>query len=247
MKKILGRKSYGSIGHMYGSKLGRGDHCINEGMMRIATVRPRDKHDLVIVNEKLDGSNVGIAKVNGNVYPLTRSGHLASTSPYLQHYLFAQWVDRNPDRWIFMLDEGERICGEWLVQAHGTRYNMPHEPFVAFDIMTEGKRLGHWKFMDRCLEYGVTTPRLLHIGTSIRIEDIESSLERGKSTHGAIDAIEGAVWRIERKGEVDFLCKYVRPDHQTGRYLPGINPDMHEPLWNRFAGADWLVDFIAEV
>ena len=42
------------------------------------------------------------------------------------------------------------------------------------------------------------------------------------SGHGAIDGVEGAVWRVERKGVVDFLGKYVRPDKVDGKYLESV-------------------------
>ena len=48
--------------------------------------------------------------------------------------------------------------------------------------------------------------------------------------HGALDPVEGAVWRIERKGMVDFLVKYVRTDKVDGSYLPEISGK--EPIWN---------------
>lgn len=38
---------------------------------------------------------------------------------------------------------------------------------------------------------------------------------------GATGRPEGVVYRVERKGKVDFLAKYVRPDYPTGQYLPG--------------------------
>jgi hypothetical protein len=43
------------------------------------------------------------------------------------------------------------------------------------------------------------------------------------SGHGAIDQVEGAVWRVERKGIVDFLVKYVRHDKEDGKYFPEKN------------------------
>lgn len=33
------------------------------------------------------------------------------------------------------------------------------------------------------------------------------------------DKIEGAVWRVERKGVVDFLAKYVRHGKVDGKYI----------------------------
>jgi len=48
--------------------------------------------------------------------------------------------------------------------------------------------------------------------------------------HGALDPVEGAVWRVERKGVIDFLVKYVRPDKIDGDFLPEISGK--EPVWN---------------
>lgn len=96
--KPLGRKAHGSIPHLIGSRRGPSDRGVNPGQQRIATEQTRDKHDTVIVQVKLDGSNVAIAKINGMIVPLTRSGYVADTSPYPQHHLFAAWVRRNPDR-----------------------------------------------------------------------------------------------------------------------------------------------------
>lgn len=67
--KPLGRRAYGSIGHLPCSRLGPSDSCVTEGQSNICTVKTRDKHDKIIVQEKLDGSNVAIAKVGGVIYP----------------------------------------------------------------------------------------------------------------------------------------------------------------------------------
>jgi hypothetical protein len=83
--KPTGNKNYGSIGHLSNSKLSDNDHIIHEGQEKIVTVKKRDKHDLIIVLEKYDGSNVGVAKIDNKIYALTRSGYEAKTSPYKQH------------------------------------------------------------------------------------------------------------------------------------------------------------------
>ena len=135
--KPIGKKAYGSIPHLPYSRLGTGDHHIEEGQALIATKKTRDKNDLIIVQEKLDGSNCSVAKVNGKILALGRSGYLAETSPYEQHKLFAKWVLLNEQRFITLLNENERVCGEWLAQAHGTIYKLIHEPFVVFDLITK--------------------------------------------------------------------------------------------------------------
>ena len=226
--KPLGQKAYGTIPHLSKSRIGEGDHHCEIGQEKIATEKPRDKFDLVIVQEKLDGSNCSIAKINGQIIALTRSGYVADTSPFEQHHYFSKWVEKEKSRFDKLLFEGERVVGEWLLQAHSTRYNLSHEPFVPFDIMQKHQRLNYHNFMLRILPFGFTIPHLIHIGQPIGVNWVLKHIE--KSGHGAIDKVEGAVWRVENKGKVDFLVKFVRPDKQDGIYLPEIS---NQPaVWN---------------
>lgn len=230
--KLLGGKSYGHIAHLPGSRMGSGDHKCHEGQAAIATVKTRDKHDRVYVQEKLDGSNVCVAKINGGIWPLTRAGYRAYTSPYKMHHEFDSWVFKNQKRFYDLLQEGERLCGEWLYQAHGTRYDLPHEPFVAFDLMRDQERMCFTDFLYR-VRYQFITPKHLNGDQPLSIAEAMARLgEFGH--HGAIDPVEGIVWRVERhkqigkdsserKWVVDFLVKYVRPDKKDGCYLPKEN------------------------
>lgn len=227
-KKPLGRRNYGSIAHLPGSRLGPGDHKCHKGQEKICNEKARDKHDLIIVQEKLDGSNVGVARVNGQILALNRAGYLASTSPYKQHQLFSSFVEANAQRFLDLLDDGERVVGEWLMQAHGTYYRLEHEPFVAFDIMREAKR-EPWSEVAKRTEGKFVTPFVAHVGGPISIPDaLERLGEFGH--HGALDPIEGAMWRVERKGVVDFLAKYVKPSKVDGVYLESVTG--LRPVWN---------------
>jgi len=228
--KPLDRQCYVSIVHLPCSRIGPGDHKITEGQARILTIKPRDRKDRIIVSEKLDGSNVGVANLGGKILALGRSGYLAQSSPYEHHQLFAAWVRENEDRFGFLKD-GERLCGEWLALAHGTRYELKHEPFVAFDIMRGEERAIFEEFSGRVGAAGICVPTVLFTGQgeSFAVEDAMKKLgEFG--FHGAIDAVEGAVWRVEREGEVDFLGKYVRGDKVGGVYLPELSGST--PIWN---------------
>jgi len=226
-KKPLGYKAYGSIPHLPGSRKGPGDHGISEGQARMCCKKAKDKHDEVIIQEKLDGSNVAIAKIDGQIVPLSRSGYRAETSPYEQHHFFAKWVFRNYDRFMW-LEEKQRLAGEWLAQAHSTRYDLSHEPFVAFDIMTRQLRLSYDNFLEKIKLGNFISPRLIHRGDPFSVEDCLKVLE--PSGHGAIGPVEGAVWRVESKGSVNFLAKFVRPEKKDGIYLSSISgkPD----VWN---------------
>lgn len=219
--KPLGSKAYGSIPHLPSSRLGPGDYHCHEGQAKIATEKTRDRHDIVIVQEKLDGSCVAVARINGEVKALTRAGYLAKDSPYEQHHKFADWVSVNADRFLRLLKDGERVVGEWLLQAHGTRYKLPHEPFVPFDILQDKTRLAYAFFESRVISASFTIPSLLHIGGAFPVAEACDKIK--VSGHGAIDPVEGAIWRVERQGKVDFLAKYVHHFKQDGCYLPEKN------------------------
>lgn len=227
--KPLGRRAYGSIPHLPGSRRGTGDHGLDDLQARLLTVKTRDAKDTVFVQEKLDGSNVAVAKINGETIALIRAGYAALQSNWLQHHHFAAWVADNRERFEALLSEGERCVGEWLMEAHGTRYNLLHEPFVIFDIMRGGiDRVTNPVLLARCGAQKFITPRMIHAGGVISISEVLTKLE--PSGHGALDPVEGAVWRIEREGKVDFLGKYVRPEKIDGAYLESVSGK--DPVYN---------------
>lgn len=225
--KPLNRKAYGSIGHLPNSRMGPGDHSVPEGQSLICTTKARDKHDRIIVQEKLDGSCVAAARVGDQILALGRAGHLAQSSPYIQHQWFAAWVRHNEYRFLSILEDGERLVGEWLAQAHGTRYQLNHEPFVAFDIMREADRVPFDEF--RLRAGGFVQPHLVHEGSPLTTESAMAQLGQ-YGRHWAVDPVEGVVYRVERCGKVDFLAKYVRPDKVDGRFLPEVSGA--DPVWN---------------
>jgi len=216
--KPLGRKNYGSIGHLPNSRLGPKDKHIHQGQAEIATLKTRDENDLVIVQEKLDGSNVGVCKVNGDIIPIVRAGYSALSSPYKMHHVFHDWVMGNEGRFIDILEEGERICGEWMYQAHGTIYKLNHDPFVAFDVFSaKNERLLYEDFL-ALVDHLHATPKLIHAGGALPVEKALTILG-DYGFHGAKEKCEGLVYRVERNGVVDFLCKYVRKGKRDGKYL----------------------------
>lgn len=238
LQKPLGHKAYGSIAHLPTSRLGKGDHSIHSGQARICCERTRDRHDLVIVTEKLDGCCTAVARIGDQIIALGRAGWPASTSPYEMHHLFDSWVRQRESLFRSLLNDGERLVGEWLAQAHGTRYDLPHEPWVVFDLMREHSRaimaevVGRINLTGCDLWHASLMPKPIGHTGAISIASVRQWLDRGNGHggHGAIDPVEGAVWRVERKGKVDFLAKWVRPDKVDGRYLPEVSGG--EAVWN---------------
>ena len=227
--KPLGKKAYGSISLLPNSRVTPADHHCHEGQARIATEKPRDRHDEVIVQEKLDGSNVAVALLNGEILALTRRGYLADTSPFEQHHHWGDWVKSYENRFRHILEEGQRVCGEWIMQAHGTRYELTHEPFVAFDIMKGNYRMPYDQFQVQAEGGNFIIPHLIHRGYPMTV-DVALDRLGTYGYHGAVDEVEGFVIRVQRRGEIDFLVKYLKPYKKDGVWLPEVSGK--DAVWN---------------
>lgn len=216
--KIIDR-NYGSIPHLSTSKLSQqADKRINTAQEAILTKKARDWKDFVIVTEKIDGSNVGVYKKNGLLFPVTRAGYHANTSNFKQHIMFDKFVVKNKGLFEW-LPENWRVCGEWCVMAHGTKMDISSEsPFVAFDIFNDkNKRVLFLDFITICAKYGISTVPILNVGQPVSIKNAIKLI--GFGNYGKPEKPEGAVWKVEREGRVDFLAKWVRHDKEDGKYM----------------------------
>lgn len=220
--KPLGGKAYGSIPHLPNSRMGPADHHCHEGQEVICTVKARDRHDRIIVTEKLDGACMAVAKIGGSIVPITRAGYHAEDGAYDHLRAFAPWVAANEERFQAALAEGQRIAGEWLYMAHGTLYDLKHEPFVVFDLIEGKRRLPYDDLLAAAGRSGFVTAHLIRDGGPISVADAMERLGPF-GRHGSTEIVEGAVWRVERRGEFDFIAKFVRPDKVDGKYLPNIS------------------------
>jgi len=228
--KPLGGRAYGSIAHLPESKLGIGDKRVNEGMARICWEKPRDKHDIVIVQEKVDGSCCAIAKVGGKILALTRAGYLAETSEFEQHHLFSAWVRDREHFFAMDMHEGERIVGEWIAQAHGTEYKNVKWPFIVFDLYRGPERVELVEYQERVMKHPHSAYCFSMGPEAFPKEDMLAVMSCGSWVGDGNGPIEGVVYRVYRKGKFDFAAKYVRGDYEPGKYLKGITG--HEDVWN---------------
>jgi hypothetical protein len=217
--QILKHKAYYKINHIPASRLGPSERCITDKQYEMLTRQPYLDNEIVIVQEKLDGSCVCAFRQNNEIYALGRTGALANSSLNESLRLWGSWVKANQRRFMAILQEGERICGEWLAMVHGTHYQLKHEPFVAFDIFdTKNKEINYNTFIKRIKISGFTSPFLIHYGGVCSLEQALNIL--GKGHHGTvIDKPEGLIWRLERNNKIAFKAKYIWPDKVDGCYL----------------------------
>lgn len=223
--KPIKRKNYGSIPYLnQTATIEKGGSYMPAGQEKILTEKTRDRHDLIVVTEKYDGSNIGIARKGDQIFALTRSGYEAHTSPYGQHHIFSQWVkDRKAD-FLELLADGERLVGEWLYQVHGTFYKIAdsENPVVFFGLIDNVNRKRTRAALIQRLEWTDYRPaRLLHDGPAITPGQLVQRLNEG-CNYFTGQPPEGMVYQCERKGFIDFMGKWVRPGFEPGKYCINI-------------------------
>jgi RNA ligase len=223
-------KLYPKISHLPGSRTGiRDRHCgLVPAKRLLEESLPGDR---VIVQEKLDGSNVIVSRINNKLVALGRNGKPCERSRNSNRLAFAVWLELNQHRFAW-LQHLERLACEWLPVAHGTRYVLPHEPIVVLDFFdATGTRATLQQLQIKISNSSLQIPHVLHSGTAISLEDALEKLGL-HGFHGALDESEGLVYRLERDNKLLMLAKYVRVGKIDGFYLSdhtGL-----EDVWNSF-------------
>src|SRR5438046_483722 len=120
----------------------------------------------LIVEEKLDGTNVGIHFTSAGRMVLQCRGHEITTGMHAQYDLFKQWTMGKRPVLEAMLEDRLLLFGEWLYARHSVHYRrLPHY-FFEFDLYDKRRQV----FLDLAsrLELlegtGVGTVPVLHRG-----------------------------------------------------------------------------------
>lgn len=216
-ERPLGTKAFPRIPHLPGSRTGTSDRTAPPELARRCTEQAKRK-DTIVVEEKLDGSCVAVARLADTIVALGREGFRAVESENPGRQMFARWVVANAQRFTHVLQPGEWLVGEWLALAHSTRYRLTHEPFVVFDLFSVTGALAT-SLLDARLGDEFARPARLHTGDAISTHAVDELLGP-RGGHGALDAVEGAVWRVERDGLVLHRAKFVRAGKIDGAFLP---------------------------
>lgn len=229
---------YPKIPHLPGSRTGPSDRHVGPERTRALTERARDGAHIV-VEEKLDGTCVVVTRTGDDVIAFGRDGRRACESRNLGRRLFAWWVTEHRERFLSLLHDGEQACGEWLALTHGTIYELPHEPFVLFDLVRAGVSLSREELRKPGLDAGFTLPCTLHEGAALPTSEALSLL--GPRGHHGADMAEGVVYREEhsRDGVCRFVAKLVRQEKVDGAHLADHTGRPH--VFNRWPGGEaWL-------
>jgi len=202
-------KSFATVQHLLGSKMiDAEDKLLGSEQIKWLTQRRRVSADMVIVTEKVDGMNAAVLRRGNLLHPLIKKGYDCRANPLPWINAFANFVEENDARFLSVLEDGERICGEWMVKTHTLSYKLPHEPFIAFDIIKDSERMPYLSFRERVASGNFIVAGLVHMGEAIPPNMALQLLQDGY--HGVIGEPEGVVYRYE-DSQRRYICsgKYV--------------------------------------
>jgi hypothetical protein len=202
--------------HLFGSKGTDDDKHLGRKASEAFIADPS-----LIVEEKLDGTNVGIHFTSQGRMVLQCRGHEITEGMHPQYDLFKQWTSVKRPVLESMLADSLILYGEWLYAKHSVHYRkLPHY-FFEFDIYD--KAAAQFLDLEARLELlqgtGIHTVPLVFRGrtTAERLRDLispsafDSAFDNPLS--GTTDNLmEGLYLRTEANGYVTGRAKMVRPE-----------------------------------
>jgi RNA ligase len=202
--------------HLFGSRGTDDDKHLGQAES-LAMIADRS----LIVEEKLDGTNVGIHFTTSGRLVLQCRGHEITPGMHAQYDLFKQWTTTKRDVFEPILENRLILFGEWLYARHSVHYRrLPHY-FFEFDIYD--KRHEAFLTLESRLAIlegtGICTVPVVHRGPASHEQLVEmigpsrfdSTFENpltGRTDH----LMEGLYLRTEANGRVSARSKLVRPE-----------------------------------
>ena len=202
--------------HLFGSKGTDDDKHLGE-----AESNRFIADESLIVEEKIDGTNVGIHFSDEGELVLQCRGHLITEKMHPQYDLFKQWA--TVKRYILEQRLGNRflLFGEWMYARHSVHYRQLTHYFFEFDIYD--KEIKAFLDLERRLDLlagsGIETVPVLHHG-ALKRSELASLIGPSKFgsqfenplTHRPDNLMEGLCLRTEGGGVVMGRAKFVRSE-----------------------------------
>lgn len=161
----------------------------------------------VVVEEKLDGANVGIIR-HSRGFSLQKRGGIVGTSEHPQFQFFHHWANQMMWEQIMELPIGTILYGEWLRCIHTIYYDQLPDWFVSFDVWDGRKYLDRQEREVFCQQYGFSIVPLIGYG-KYTLDDIEELVPE-RSAFG--DMAEGVVVKKYHSRKGFMKGKWVRPE-----------------------------------
>lgn len=236
-------QNFGHIGHLTGSKIiDEEDKMLPLDVQDIFIKKKRDKNDIVIVTEKIDGMNVGVVKKAGKLYGVNRRGYLTRTMGRVRKELsllgkcWDLWIDLHKDIYSDILKDGERLVFEDCIMKHTLSYRFRTDPvFLLAKYNADGFRISYSELRHIGESYGLAMPPLLNYGCAIAPEIVLSQYPNGLV--GSKNKIEGIVYVYEHNNQFQGSAKYV-----SNKIMGVPHPDLNS--FNTWEGVDLFTQLL---
>lgn len=175
----------------------------------------------LIIEEKIDGTNVGIHFSDSGEMILQCRGHLITEGMHAQYDLFKQWAAVKRHVLEAQLDTRFILFGEWAYARHSIHYRKLTHYFFEFDTYDKEEQV--FLSLDRRMSLlegtGIQTVPVVHTGAASR-ERLESLIGPSQFdshfenpfTRRPDNLMEGLYLRTEADGVVTGRAKFVRPE-----------------------------------
>jgi hypothetical protein len=212
--------------HLFGSKGTDDDKHLGPRESAAFAANPS-----LIVEEKLDGTNVGIHFNSSGRIILQCRGHEITEGMHPQYDLFKQWTSVKRPVFESMLEDRYILFGEWLYAKHSVHYcSLPHY-FFEFDIYDKDAA----QFLDLERRMAMLESTGLHTVPVVHRGALDADSLRALIGRAAFDAtfdnpitgepdelMEGLYLRTEAEGYVTARAKLVR-----GEFVEKVKQSEH--------------------
>jgi len=166
----------------------------------------------VVLEEKLDGANIGIRVDAAGALRLQNRGQYLAPPFRGQFSRAGDWLAQHAHALATELRQELILFGEWCAARHSVRYNHLPDWFLAFDVYDCTARR-FWSTprrdaLTRSLDLSLV-PNLAH--GRMTLDAVKAQVLTGASRFGATP-VEGVVIRREGPDFLDQRAKLVRPD-----------------------------------
>jgi hypothetical protein len=202
--------------HLFGSKGTDDDKHLGE----VESLRFLADESLII-EEKIDGTNVGLHFSDSGELVLQCRGHLITEGMHPQYDLFKQWAAVKRHVLEESLQNRFILFGEWVYARHSIHYRKLTHYFFEFDIYDKEDEV--FLNLERRLSLlagtGIQTVPVIHSG-KVNRDDLQDligpsqfdSFFEDPITKRSDNLMEGLYLRTEAVGRVTGRAKFVRPE-----------------------------------
>lgn len=168
--------------------------------------------DEVVVEEKVDGANLGISVSEENKLVVQNRGAFIERPAPVQFQPLWGWLQTRSDELISTLGQNFILFGEWCYAVHSIRYDQLPDWFIGFDVYDRNAK----KFYSSDRRDSIL--RSLHLFSVPRIAkghySISQMVEFIEERHSSFGAskIEGLYLRRESKDWLQQRVKIVRAE-----------------------------------